>query len=133
MSEFEDKLGAILGDPDTMAQIMSLAQDLGSPTGSDRASSPAAPPPASSQSTPDLSSLLSSFGEVDPQLIQRALQLFSEFSHSDDERAALLLALKPFLKEERYAKVDRAVRIARLSRVIRVALRLLKGEEADHV
>lgn len=133
MSEFEDKLGAILGNPDAMAQIMSLAQNLGGPASSDCTSPPPAPPSVPSQPMPDLSCLLSSFGEIDPQLIQRALQLFSEFSRSDDERVALLLALKPFLKEERYAKVDRAIQIARLSRVIRVALQLFKGKEESCV
>ena len=47
---------------------------------------------------------------------------------------ALLTAMKPFLKPERYAKVDKAVQIARLSRVIRAAFQLFKKsgeEEAD--
>jgi len=132
MSEFEDKLSAILGNPDAMAQIMSLAQNLGG--GSDASPPPPSPPaPAAPESLPDLSSLLGGLGEVDPQLIRNGLQLFSQLSASDDERVALLQALKPFLKQDRYAKVDRAIQIARLSRVLRIAFQLFKGKGDAHV
>lgn len=69
---------------------------------------------------------LSALGELDPKLVSAAVRLFSEYSATDDKKTALLAALKPFLKEERYAKMDRAVQIARLSRVIRVAFQLFK-------
>lgn len=69
---------------------------------------------------------LSALGNLDPKLVSAAVRLFSEYSAADDRRAALLAALKPFLKEERYAKMDRAVQIAKLSRVIRVAFQLFK-------
>jgi len=131
MSEFEDKLGAILSDPNAMSQIMTLAQSLGgsTPPSEDAVSAPPAPaPPASS--APDLSGLL---GNLDPQTLQAGMQLLSEFSSGEDQRAALLLALKPFLKEERRAKIDRAVQIAQLSRVLRVAFRLFRGKGEAHV
>ena len=124
MSEFEDKLGAILGNPDAMAQIMALAQNLSQPAASPQPTAPSlAPSPA-----PDLGFITDGLGSVDPALLQAGMQLFSEFSRADDEKAALLLALKPFLKPERCAKVDRAVQIARLSRMLRVGLRLFKGK-----
>ena len=41
----------------------------------------------------------------------------------DDRTVALLNALRPFLKESRLAKLDRAVQISRLARVIRVLFR----------
>lgn len=133
MSEFDDKLGAILGNPDAMSQIMALAQSLGGSTSSSEQPAPAPPPPAVSTpvtSAPDLSSLL---GSLDPQTIQTGMQLLSEFSHGEDQRTALLLALKPFLKEDRCAKIDRAVQIAQLSRVLRVAFQLFRGKGAEHV
>ena len=77
---------------------------------------------------------LSALGDLDPRLIQTAVALFSEYSATDDRKIALLTAMKPFLKPERYAKVDKAVQIARLSRVIRAAFQLFKKsgeEEAD--
>lgn len=128
MSEFEEKLGAILGDQNAMAQIMSLAQSLGggtsTPPEGESAPAPSAPPSG------DLSALL---GSLDPQLLQSAARLYAQLSASEDQRAALLLALKPFLREERYAKVDRAIQIARLSRVLRVGLALWKEKGEENV
>ncbi len=109
--------------------------------------SPAPPPASQSGQQPDWSAVLgalsnlsgggnasgngganplSALGELDPKLVSAAVRLFSEYSATDDKKTALLAALKPFLKEERYAKMDRAVQIARLSRVIRVAFQLFK-------
>ena len=65
-------------------------------------------------------------GQRVDKLLSAALRLVQEYHAADDRKAALLLALKPFLKEERYAKVDQAVKIARLSRVIRVAFQLFR-------
>ena len=138
MSEFDDKLGAILGNPDAMSQIMALAHSLGGGQGAPPPQ-PASPPPSASPAlqapaeAPDPGALFGMLGDLDPALIQTGMRLFSEFSKGDDERTALLLALKPFLKKERYAKVDRAVQIARLSRVLRVAFQLFKGKGANDV
>lgn len=138
MSEFDDKLGAILGNPDAMSQIMALAQSLGgSQNAPAQPSSPAPPPPSPATQAPaegpDPSALFGMLGDLDPALIQRGIGLFSELSKGEDERVALLLALKPFLKPERYAKVDRAIQVARLSRVIRVAFQLFKGKGGQNV
>ena len=130
MSEFEDKLGAILSDSNAMSQIMALAQSLGGGTPAPEEPVPAPPPAVVPAPPPDLSGLL---GSLDPQTLQTGMQLFSEFSNGEDQRTALLLALKPFLKEERSAKIDRAVQIARLSRILRVAFRLFRGKEEENV
>ena len=45
MAEFEEKLGAILNDPQAMGQIMALAQALNK--NSAPSEGPSAPPPAS--------------------------------------------------------------------------------------
>lgn len=87
--------------------------------------------------TPDLSALLGALGggglpDIDPKLIQIALRVYGEYSAQDDEKAALLASLKPFLRPERQEKLEKAEKIARLSRVVRVAVALLK-EEGGHV
>ena len=63
------------------------------------------------------------------------MRLLSEYQSNDDERAALLNALRPFVKKERYAKLDKAIRISKLTRLIRIALDSFqsKGEEERHV
>lgn len=163
MAEFEDKLNAILADPEAMGQIVSIAKALTgrsflvrgrhAPAGGTPPEAPAASPaPAEEPEAPAPARLggraghagqpeqrrhgqpLSALGDLDPRLIQTAVALFSEYSATDDRKIALLTAMKPFLKPERYAKVDKAVQIARLSRVIRAAFQLFKKsgeEEAD--
>lgn len=145
MAEFEDKLNAILGDPEAMGQIVSIAKAL---TG-EGDSAPAQTPPAAPEAPPDPppggqpdwqsilgllgggDSPLSALGDLDPKLIQAAVTLFSEYSATDDRKVALLNALKPFLKPERQAKIDRAMQLARLSRVIRVAFRLFQANREE--
>ena len=74
---------------------------------------------------------LSALAGLDPRLLQAGIRLFSEYSAADDRKVALLTALKPFVKPERYAKVDRAVQIAKLARVIRVAFQLFQDSREE--
>jgi hypothetical protein len=72
-------------------------------------------------------------GDLDPRMLQMGMKLFSEYKDGgDDKRVALLAALRPFVKEERYDTIDRAMQIAKLSRVIRVALDVFRGG-GEHV
>lgn len=140
MAEFEDKLNSILSDPQAMRQIMSIAKALGGDEDSggtdggnefsavkEAAASAEQSKPAGNAAPPRLP-----LEDLDPRLVQTALRLFSEYYSTDDRKTALLTALLPFLKEERYAKVDKAVQITKLSRVVRVAFELLKGGD-NHV
>lgn len=136
MSGFEDKLNAILSNQEAMGQIMALAQSLGkqeqenTPERPDLAREDGYVPvdqqeaalPAVGQ-LPDLSSIL---GGMDPGMIQMGMRLLREYNRDDDRNAALLSALRPFVKAERFAKMDRAIQIARLSRVIRVLFDVMK-------
>lgn len=148
MSELEDKLNAILGNPQAMGQIMSLAQALGGggeeqadaspPQAPAEGDAPAGQGDAPAPSAPDLASLLgglsgggSGGGGLDPRLLTLASRVMQEYQSEDDSRTVLLNALRPFVKEKRYAKLDRAIQIARLSRLIRVALDVFRG--GDHV
>lgn len=113
MAEFDEKLNQILSDPGAMAQIMQLAQSLGG----DTASPPSPPPASSSQPSGDNgASLLSSLaGGIDPAMLTKLLPLVRELGGKQDSNArALLYALRPYLKEERQEKVERALQLARL-------------------
>ena len=115
MAEFDEQLNNILSNPNAMSQIMQLAQSLSG--GQERPTAPPppqAPPPQAKQSSPpDLLSSLT--GGIDPKLMARLLPLIQELGSQQDSNArALLYALRPYLKEERQEKVERALQLARL-------------------
>lgn len=146
MSEFEDKLGSILSNQEAMSQIMALAQSLGGgakqegdpppPDAARTEPAPLPPPaPAAGPSSPSAGSgdILSALGNLDPRLISMAMRLASEYNSNSDDRAALLNALRPFVRPERYAKLDKAIQISKLTRLIRVALDSFKHRGEDDV
>lgn len=132
MSGLEDKLNAILGNQEAMGQIMALAQSLGvQEQQNTRTEQEESWVPVETwgeerepqTQTSDFGSLL---GNIDPKMMQLGMRLLQEYNRADDRNAALLAALRPFVKAERFAKVDRAIQIARLSRVIRVLFDTVK-------
>ena len=125
MSEFDDKLNALLSDPDSMAQIMQLAQSLSGGGGPAASASPPSPPPPPPPAGGDpLSSLL---GGMDPKLLMRLLPLIQELGRDSDSNARqLLTALRPYLRPERQDRVERALQLARL---IHLGKQFLSGWE----
>lgn len=130
MAEFDEKLNSILSNPEAMSQIMQLAQSLGG-GGQQPASAPQPPPgqastwnpPPPQQTAPPppggggdlLSSLLGGGGGLDPGLITRLLPLIQELGGQRDSNARnLLYALRPYLRQDRQEKVERALQLARL-------------------
>ena len=92
MDDVNEKLNALLSDPGSMAQIMQLAQQLSGSMGGDTAQ-PAAVSPAASPSPPPL---------------------LQELTRDTSQTTQLLYALRPFLKDGKQNKVERAARLARL-------------------
>ena len=131
MAELENKLNQILDDPEAMGKIMALARSL---SGGGQGEGKAAPekreetPPA--REGGDLSGLLEG---ADPDMVRMGLRLLREYQGEDSRSAALLSALRPFLKEERRARLDRALELVRMTRLIRAALEAAggKGENGD--
>lgn len=134
MAEFEDKLNEILGNPAAMGQIMNLAQSI---SGSQAAQQDLPPPKehkeqdATSPLQPNMDDPFSVLGQIDPKWIQMGMRALGEFQGGSDQNTALLLALKPFLREERYARIDKAIQLARISRVVRVALEAMGKTGGD--
>ena len=120
MAELDEKLNALLSDPDSMAQVMQLARQLsGSPGGA--AEPPAGDRPAAPPPLPD---------GLDPQLLGRLLPLLQAYRQGNSQTMQLLMALRPFLKPEKREKVERA---ARLSRLIHIGKQFLLEREDSHV
>lgn len=154
MGELEEKLGAILSNQDAMSQIMALAKSLGggaapgagaAPDGETSADAGVAPdmgaapgmgagPGAASPAPPPAGGPGLDLGSLDPRLLSMAARLAGAYSSGgDDSRVALLTALSPFVKEERRAKLGKAIQIARLTRVARIALDSFRTREENHV
>jgi len=127
VGEFEEKLNSILGDQQAMGQIMALAQSLGKQSSSDQEEKDTAPEPAE-DAPPDLSQLM---GNLDPKMVQLGMRLMREYQQDDGQNTALLQALRPYLREERRGRLDKAVQIAKMSRLLRVALGSLGGKGED--
>lgn len=128
MSELEEKLNSLLSDPDGMAQVLDLAKKLSGESGD------APPPPPAETGDNGLSALLGSLlgpGAPDAQTIARLLPVLGQLDRPESgEAAALLYALRPFLREERRNKVERAVRLARL---LHLGKAFLAAKEDGHV
>lgn len=132
MSDFEDKLNSILSNSEAMGQIMQLARSLGDNKreASDN-DSPPPPPPSAPEAVPPAPEFnpFSSLGDLDPRLLDMIFKVMSAYQSNDDDRAALLSALRPFVRPERYARLDQAIQISKLTRVIRIALDSFRNKD----
>lgn len=132
ISELEEKLGSILSNQDAMSQIMALARSLGGGTKNAEASPP--PHTATEHSPAKTGELPSSLpGELDPRIWEIATRFLSSYRSDEDDRAALLNALRPFVRAERYARLDQAIRLSRMTRAVRIALDAFKDGGDHHV
>lgn len=105
MDDFEGKLNSIMANPDMMAQIMSMAQQLG---GGEQA--PPIPP-----QPPELSAL-PSMGGLDMETISKLAGVANSAS-IDKNQQTLLHALRPYLANERITKLERAMRASKIAGV----------------
>lgn len=116
MDGLEDKLQQILNDPDSMAQILSLAQSFGGQSSNPKETfSAPTPPSCAGEGMPDLA------------FVQGIMELMQQAQRSDEKQEALLCALKPFLRPERRAGIDRALALARISHLAGYALKNYGG------
>lgn len=100
MDDFESKLGQILGNPEMMGKIMSMAQSFGSQEPQQESS-----PQQESQSP-----------EFDFAAIQKLTGLMGKAGVDSDQKA-LLSALSPYISENRIRKLEKAMRAAKLAGV----------------
>lgn len=98
MEGMEEKLGAILGNPQLMQQIMTMAQSLSGPQ------EVQTPEPQQPPSQPDF----------DPALLQKIMGIAGQMG-VDPHQQALLRALQPYLTRSRIEKLERAMRAAKLA------------------
>lgn len=101
MDDLEEKLGAVLNNPQMMQQLMAMAQSLSAQAPPPKKE---APPPAPAPSVPD----------VDLASLQKLVS-FARQGNLDKDQQSLLKALGPFLSGERIRKLERAMRAAKMA------------------
>lgn len=104
MEGMEEKLGAILNNPQLMQQIMSMAGSLSAPQPEKEAEQ-------RSEQLPDF----------DPAMIQKIMGLTQNLKINDHQKN-LLRALRPYLSEGRIRKLEKAMRAAKIANAASVAL-----------
>ncbi len=103
----EEKLGAILSNPQMMQQIMSMAQAMSpppEPQGRPEQPPEPAPPASAPPALPDFS-------------VMQKLAGMTRQSGIDKNQQALLRALSPYISRERSAKLEKAMRAAKMARL----------------
>ena len=96
MSDMEERLNALLSNPQLMQQISAMAQAMGN---TPQESSETPPAPA---------------GSFDPAMIQTMAQMLGN-AGVDHHQKALLHALSPYLSTYRVQKLERAMQAAKLA------------------
>ena len=139
MAEFEDKLNSILGNQAAMNQIMALARSL-SGSGEQQGEAPAQEDPeeatyvpVTEETAPPVPALTAMLGQIDPKMLQVGMDVLRQVQSTEDRNTALLNALRPFLREEKQARLDRAIQIARMTKLVRAALGAFGGKEGERV
>ncbi len=95
MEDMESQLGAILGNPQIMQQIMSIAQNFQTEENENPPSADFAP-------------------ELDLAIIQKITSFIGK-TGIDSQQKALLHALGPYLSGNRIQKLEKAMRAAKLA------------------
>lgn len=103
MDDISEKLADLLNDPDTLNRVREMAENF---LGDKKAA----------ESTPPQNDFSSFFGnDIDPAQIGKIISVMSRLkSDRDDNRAKLLLALKPHLSAPKREKVDAAIKLLKL-------------------
>ena len=100
MEDLEQKLGAVLNNPQLMQQIMSMAQAIGSQA------------PPQEQKHPEQPQLPA----IDPGMMSKLAGLSKQGS-IDRNQQALLKALDPYLTKDRIGRLERAMRAAKMAKL----------------
>ena len=109
MENLEQQLGAVLGNPEMMQQIMAMAQSFGAP--------PEPPPPHPQQPDPQPPPQLPvNLPVIDPGMLQK-LSGFMGQEGVDKNQQLLLKALTPYISKHRVIKLEKAMQAAKMAKL----------------
>lgn len=107
MDGMEEKLSSILGNPEMMQKIMTMAQSLGASQSPEKEQKQEHREP--------------SIPNIDPRMLQ-SLSGLSRQSSIDKEQQNLLHALRPYMNKDRIHRLENAMRAAKMARFVASAL-----------
>ena len=115
MDDLSSRLNEILGAPASMEKIKNLAAMF---SGSDQAESKSAAEPE--RAAPQPQENTAQAAAIDPGLMRSVMKLAPALSQmrQEDDSTRLLHALRPFLSDKRRKKLDEALRLLQLTRMI---------------
>lgn len=130
MDDLEGKFSQLLSDPAKLAEVMNMAQSLMGQLGQSAPAAEATQAAAPQASTvtgaaPAPQEQAAPAVNLEQAMPSSVMTMLQQANNLDGKEAALFNALKPFLKPSRREKIDKAMRIARLSHLAGFALRNL--------
>jgi len=104
MDELESRINSVLGDPEQMEKITKLARSFMAGTGN-----------GSNPTQSDAGAM------PDADMINRIAHLLSLSGEKENDKKAMLEAISPYLSDKRRGKMEKALKIAKLVRLARLA------------
>lgn len=108
MDDMQNQMNAILGNPEMMQKIMSMAQSLNQ----------ANTPPTIAETKENVNT---SIPDIDLSVIQK-LSGFAGQTNIDKNQRTLLNALSPYLSRDRLSKLEKAMRAAKMANLASIFL-----------
>lgn len=118
MAEFDDKLNSILGNPEIMNQIMSMAGALNQQ--SQNATPPQQTQQPQSQPQPQTQAQNASM-PFNPAAMQSMMEMLSK-TQIDPKQRNLIHALQGYLPSDRVQKLEKAMQAAKIAKYASAAL-----------
>lgn len=135
MDDLNQQISQLLSDPNSIRQLQNVMSSLGLGGGASQPqAAPSSPPPQSAPSGPDLSALAGALGALGGgkqsqapsplglgtdslAMAAKLAPLLGQLNQEDDS-TRLLQALRPMLSEARQQKIDEAMKILQLMRLL---------------
>ncbi len=119
MEDLAQQINEILSDPNQMQQLQNMMNSLGLGASAQASSPPAPEPPPPTPPQPNPLAGLSGLGDNAQMLgmVTKLAPLLGQLGREDDS-TRLLRALRPLLGAERQKKLDEAVKILQMMRLL---------------
>lgn len=121
MEDLSSKLNDLLKNPESMEKIKNLAAMFGG-EGAFEAPAPSAAPRHEPQREPQQQETESTpaMPSIDPEILRSVMKIAPTLSRvrQEDDSTRLLRALRPFLGDRRQKKLDEAIKLMQLARMV---------------